>query len=305
MDYSIFYKKQFPSGYISDKKEYDFFISGFDSYEGTLLSYSEINAQIKVWLIFPHYSIPSDNLPLSKFYTSDFHKEDDYFQDFFSEYQFTSNSSVCIDMTGFIKPHLLYLIKYLASVIQVKSIDFLYTEPLHYAKSDETRFSHFVQDVRLVEGCTSMILEPPKNDLLIISAGYDDELIQRVCQKKSRCSENYYIVGFPSLQPDMYQESALKLYKVRESLTTFTQAFAPASDPFITAQLTHDIISSLPDVSNIYLSPLGTKPQALGFMLYFLYNQDKSVNIIYPFSNGYSPNNAIGIKKTWRYTVEL
>ena len=51
--------------------------------------------------------------------------------------------------------------------------------------------------------------------------------------------------------------------------------FAPANDPFVTAQELKLFIEKLngrKEITNIYLSPLSTKAQALGFALYFYGN---------------------------------
>jgi hypothetical protein len=104
----------------------------------------------------------------------------------------------------------------------------------------------------------------------------------------------------------MYQESILKIYQAKESIGQRIDKFAPAFDPFVTAQVISDIITENPDHANIYLSPLSTKPQALGIALYYLWNfEKKPLNIIFPFSNKYFPKTASGIKKTWRYVFEL
>jgi len=152
----------------------------------------------------------------------------------------------------------------------------------------------------------SIINPQTDNDLLIIAAGYDDNLIAKVSQEKNYCKKKYYIIGFPSLQPDMYQESIFKIYSAKESIgENITPKYAPAFDPFITAQMIHDIVEENAKVSNIYLSPLSTKPQAVGIILYYIWNYNRhSLNIIFPFSNHYTSKNAIGIKRTWKYTFE-
>jgi hypothetical protein len=57
--------------------------------------------------------------------------------------------------------------------------------------------------------------------LLIICAGYDDDLIAEIAQNKGHCQKKYYILGFPSLQPDFYQESILKMENAKQSTDEF------------------------------------------------------------------------------------
>src|SRR3546814_11297247 len=83
--------------------------------------------------------------------------------------------------------------------------------------------------------------------------------------------------GLPSLQPDMYQESRLRIARASEAVGEAADAdliFAPANNPFVTAQeLSFAVEAELRSgrgVSNLYLSPLGTKQQVSGFALFYL-----------------------------------
>jgi hypothetical protein len=307
IDYTIFYKSSFKDGEVNLGEDYDLFFSGYDNCDRTKAIFGKINSTKKIWFNFPHYQLTEIQPDcLCDIFTNDSFKEDDFFIDYFSKNALDFSSRICIDITGFIRPHLIYFIKYLY-LMGVKKMDFLYTEPHYYKNAEETTFSGFIDDVKLIEGCSSELVNPKtEEDILIITAGYDDKLIAKVSQSKSKIKNKYYILGFPSLQPDMYQESILKLYYAKESIGNINKKFAPAFDPFVTAQTIQDIINENPNSSNIYLSPLSTKPQTLGIALYYLWNfTKKPINIIFPYSKHYLPKTAIGIKKTWKYTFEL
>lgn len=308
MDYTIFYKKGFEDGNIHEcASEYDIFFSGFDNCERTKSIFGKIKSDKKYWINFPHYHIKPEDLPSDQtIYNHASFKEDEFFIDLFKTLSVNADSRICIDITGFIRPHLVFFIKYLY-LQGVKKLDCLYTEPKFYKNAEDTTFSGFIDEVKIIEGCGSAIINPQTdNDLLIITAGYDDKLIAKVSQYKSKVKQKYYILGFPSLQPDMYQESILKIFNAKESIGAITTRYAPAFDPFVTAQTIETIIGENPDYSNIYLSPLSTKPQALGIVFYYLWNfQDKPVNIIFPYSNNYFPKTAYGINKTWKYTLQF
>lgn len=305
MDYSIFYKSSYENGEISDFGEYDLFLSGFDSCERTQVIFDRIKSARKIWVLFPHYQI--DNIETQEeIYTNNFYKEDEFFRQLIDDNTIKPDLKICIDITGFIRPHLIFLTKYL-SIMGIKKVDYLYTEPVRYKHAEETPFSGFIDDVKIIEGCGSIDNSPKTdNDILIITAGYDDKLIAKVAQYKSKIKHKYYILGLPSLQPDMYQENVLQIYNAKESIGHINTKYAPAHDPFITAQMIHEIIEENKNYSNIYLSPLSTKPQALGIALYYLWNYDsKPVNIIFPYSNFYFSKTASGLKKTWKYTLEF
>jgi len=303
MDYTIFYKTSYLDGNVFITENYDFFFSGYDDCDRTKAIFDKISAKSKFWINFPHYNLS----PLvTDIYKCNSYLEDECFIDLFSAIAVQPNAKICVDITGFIRPHLIFFINFLYRQ-GIKKIDFLYSEPQHYKKAEDTTFSGFVDKARLIEGCGSATnLVNTDNDLLIITAGYDDKLISSISKEKDKIKKKYYIFGFPSLQPDMYQESILKIYQAKESIGKRIDKFAPAFDPFVTAQTIDNIIKENPNHSNIYLSPLSTKPHALGIAFYYLWNyQTKPINIIFPFSNVYNPKTAIGIKKTWKYTFEL
>ena len=112
----------------------------------------------------------------------------------------------------------------------------------------------------------------------------------------------------------MFQENILRAYNAEESLGgEFLQKgsfyYAPANDPFVTADVLRQIYHNerlMGGVSNLYLSPLSTKAQTLGFIIYYLWEcLDKSISIIFPFCQEYTRETTIGLSKVWMYNVEL
>ena len=84
--------------------------------------------------------------------------------------------------------------------------------------------------------------------------------------------------------------------------------FAPANDPFVTAAVLHETVTEhrRRGAKNIYLCPLASRPQALGFALYYLYEaRDEPVSIIYPFATRYARETTTGISRIWKYHIEL
>ena len=263
MDYTIFYKNSFNDGNVICRDIYDFFFSGYDDCERTKTIFDKINSNFKLWINFPHYHLELLDLKDKNIYECISYKEDECFIDLFKKLTISPSSKICIDITGFIRPHLIFFTIYLYR-LGIKKIDFLYTEPQHYKNAEDTTFSGFIDEVRLIEGCSSAInFTKTDNDLLIITAGYDDNLIARVSNYKSKINKKFYILGFPSLQPDMYQENILKIYQAKDSIGQRIDRFAPAFDPFVTAQIIDDIVEENNNDSNIYFSPLSTKPQTL------------------------------------------
>ncbi|MDR3047480.1 MAG: hypothetical protein LBU51_07720 [Bacteroidales bacterium] len=308
MDYTIFYKDFYDSGDLDNTPKYDIFLSAFDNCNRTKEIFNKVNSTQKRWFLLPQYK-KIEEFPTENIYNNESLAESEYFEQFIQEFSENDYKSkkICIDITGFIRPHLIYLLKFL-SCSGMSQVDLLYTEPVQYKNADETKFSGYIDRIQDVEGCSSINNNPnTENDLLIICAGYDDDLIAKIAQNKGHCQKKYYILGFPSLQPDFYQESILKMENAKQSTGEFKKVkFAPAFDPFVTAQIINEIVEENPDATNIYLSPLSTKPQTVGMALFYITNYDNlPVSIIFPYSKTYTSKHAEGIKRTWKYTVEF
>lgn len=307
IDFSYFYKDKYTFDEIPTTEVYDLLLSAYDGCDRTKKIFDKITANEKKWIVYPHYDI-KDSIS-DAFYVNTFREDDDNLVEFIKSLNITSNTKICIDITGFLRPHLIFLSILLHTVYNVKKIDFLYTEPNYYKNAEETVFSGAISEApRLIKGCSSS--KPYSNfdkDILIINAGYDDKLISAVTKDKSKISKKFIILGFPSLQPDFYQENVFQIRKAKDEIGQVEmKSFAPAYDPFETANRIKEIVDINCDDSNVYLSPLSTKPQTLGVLIYYLWYRDtKSLNIIFPFSDRYTAKTAVGINHTWRYSVEL
>jgi hypothetical protein len=316
IDYTIFYKKR----YRHDEDwrtgdRWDLFISAFNSSQRVHDIFDGVQASEKHWWILPDYNYDPKEYPSSgTVFTSKETHESDFIQEYFDHQQLDiANQSICIDITGFMRPHLLFLMKYLW-IHKVKRFDVIYTDPIRYEKKHETKFSvEGVSEVRQVAGFEGNHISDTSNDVLIIGAGYDHQLIAHVAEDKAKMRK-IQIFGLPSLQADMYQENVLRANLASEAVgvgawTTANTRFAPANDPFVTASVLQDTIARLrakKDITNLYLSPLATKPQVLGFALYYLLEcQDSAASIIFPFSQKYNRETTKGLSRIWKYTVEF
>jgi len=310
-DYTLFYKKRFLlSDPVLRSSSWDFFISCFDRSERVRELYDGVHAREKLWLISPRYNIKANELPTENKFISIGADEAELVNEFFKSYQRPwEQSSVCIDITGFLKPELLYMIRNL-SRLGVSKVHVLYSEPSRYALDHLTRFTNSVPlYTRAVFGFEGAHVQATDTDTLVIGVGYDDDLLSRIAKHKTR-TKKVPIFCLPSLQADMYQQSRLRASMVKQDVEdSGLSYFAPANDPFVTAQVLQDTIDRLnksKPITNLYLSPLGTKAQALGFALYYLYEkQNTATSIIYPFTEEYTPGTSRGISKVWLYTVEL
>jgi len=286
---------------------YDLFLGSFTKAFRVTEVYRLVSASRKIWLIAPEYQFEPTDLPQEESFISSAISESEYITTLISSLPpDLSSLRLCIDITGLPRPQLLFLIVAL-KMKGLRSFDCLYSEPEHYSNAHRTIFSMpSTTENRAVQGYEGNHLLPDKKDILIIGVGFDHDLIARIADTKPE-SDKYYIFGLPSLRPDMYQQSLLRASEVKTQAEDYKRRhFAPANDPFVTANVLNELLADKLLNRNIYLSPLGTKPQALGFALFYLFEcQEKPVSILFPFSERYSQESSTGIARVWRYTVEF
>lgn len=322
MDYSIFYKKKYSSLFeFNNNCSYDLFISSYNDSERVVKTFDSIRSKKKHWLILPEYGYEDHEKPniddgVEIFEFSADKDESIIIREYFEKSNALSNISICIDTTGFIRPHLIFLVKFL-SISGISKVDFIYVDPISYVKKEETLFTDNYVNVSVVKGCEGNHNPETHSDLLIIGSGFDNKRIADVSKSKGN-ARKVQVFGFPSLQPDMFQQNVIKAYKAEEEsslggedafIDQHNSILAPANDPFITAQAIkefYDTQNARKEITNLYLSPLSTKAQTLGFALYFSFECiDKPVSIIFPYCSSYSRETTKGISKIWNYTVEF
>lgn len=316
IDYTVFYKRELPpiAEAWRDGLRWNLFISAYNSSQRVQAVFNKVNAAAKHWLLFPEYHYEQDEFPEGQSFPLSGDSESVIFLAYLeSQKADLSRGTICIDTTGFIRPYLIFLVKWLADN-GVRKFDALYSEPSHYSEKEKTRFSdEVVTQVRQVQGFEGNHVTNTQNDLLIIGSGYDHEPIAQVAESKNN-AKKVQLLGLPSLRPDMYQENVLRAHRASESVGIGVgdeahNFFAPAYDPFVTANVLRDIVNrhdASKRITNLYLCPLATKAQVLGFAVYYLTERTNTpTSIIYPFSVGYSRETSKGIARVWHYTVEL
>jgi hypothetical protein len=316
-DYTLFYKKKFaPVEELKHEASWDLFISAYNNSERVRTTFDLVTATRKDWLLLPEYQYAELEVP-QEGNTFSFEPDDTESELIVKHLEAIPNLSalrVCVDITGFMRPHVVFLLKYL-SVMNVKKFDVLYSDPLTYAKKEKTTFTKdLVDNVRQIAGCEGQHDPDNSNDVLLIGSGYDHKLIASVAENKAN-ARKIQMFGFPSLQADMYQENLLRAHIANEAIggrsyfESPVEVFAPANDPFVTASVIQTFVDAenrLKKISNLYLCPLSTKAQTLGFALYFLWEcQGLPASIIFPFCHEYSRETSIGLSRIWKYTVEL
>jgi hypothetical protein len=320
-EYSLFYKKSYRVEADADfplNDNWDTFISSYNQNEKINEVFKNISAKEKYWLIQPEYGFsPGELPPLVGCKELIIPKESDesvIISELFDRIKIDwGNVNLCVDISGFLAPTILYFLYYLWNK-KIKKFDVIYSEAERYIRKEQTDFySKDINEVRPVYGYEGNHKTKTEDDALIIGTGYDHRLILSLVENKEK-AKKIKIYGFPSLRPDMYQENILRVHEVSESIEGIYDPdyeFAPANDPFETANVLKKILKNLKkygNYPNIYLSPLGTKAQVLGFGFFYLNeceDQRLPVSIIFPVSAGYEKKTSEGLSRVWKYTIEF
>ena len=315
-DYYAFERISHSPSNLSEAGPWDFLLSAYDGTTRVSTPFRDVQAAHKQWVVHEEYGLlKADRPPQAVDLTASFDPPD--MLEFVRERAHELRGvKVCIDSTGFIRPHLLVLLWALQNV-GIRSFDVLYTDPVRYIADENTTFTGPVATVEQVPGYEGVHLLPlAASDLLVIGAGYDYGQIARACDAKLS-SKKYILTGLPSLQPHMYQESVLQIERADESIGGLPEQrrlYASANHPFTVAQALHDLVEREEreaeaqggSLGNLYLCPVGPKPHVLGFAIYYLRElKGKSASIIYPFARRYERLTTQGLLRTWQYRVEL
>lgn len=310
-DYSLLRKAEYKLDSFTDS--WDVFVSAYNSSERVTSVFAAAQAPVKHWLLHPEYSYtegehPSDGRVFAPLKS----RESDFWLQYFEwAHELRPGVRICFDITGMMRPALMLLVKILA-LRGYDEVSFVYSDPLRYADGVKTRFAQgAVFEVRQVEGFEGThSLGESERDLLIIGAGYDGELIRRVAESK-RGAAKCQVFGLPSLQHHMYQEGRYRAHAAAESIAPTPESsifFAPAHDPFETAQVLSELVFRMKQrgFTDVYLSPLATKAQALGFALYFLVEADDSAtSVVFPFAPFYTRETSVGVARISVFDLEL
>lgn len=316
IDYTILYKELLPPLSEAWTHTWELFISGYSLDQRVRDVFDKIAAGQKWWLVQPQYNFSTeevDAIPTSNAVRIFADQSDDeavFFRRFLDELgELPDSVSLCVDISGLMRPHLLFLVRVLFS-IGITRFDVIYSEPAAYSQGAETQFAYGPAVVRQVAGFGGVHSTQTEHDLLIIGSGYDSDLIATAAYSKGH-SRMLQMFGLPSLQPDMYPESRLRAKDAEGALGESAETailVAPAHDPFVTASVLQEAVAGVRqqhDITNLYLCPVASKPQALGFGLFYVSELLNSpASLIYPFATRYTQETTNGIKNVWKYTVE-
>lgn len=292
---------------------YDLFLSSFNDSSRVRTLAGAVSAERKVWIVHEEYAYTAEDLPDEEYVQAPLSVAPaESWKEVLADVtqgKNLANMSVAIDITGMMRPHIAML-PFAFKQAGATQVTVYYSDPNFYNSGERTVFTKGpVARVGLVPGMEGTHTNRPSpSDALILGAGYDHGLVKAVADDKPN-AEHVILLGLPSLQPHMYQESVLKLENARQSIRHFrpaTRVFAPANDPFATAHVISDKVDQLGDRDHVYLSATGPKPQVLGFAWYYWCEAaGGNTSFLYPFAEHYERDTTRGMADVHEYVLEL
>jgi hypothetical protein len=209
MDFTLFYKTGLDLNVPWDFN-LDFFISGYTASQRVKTVFEKMTAAEKRWIVFPEYGFAPHECPPA-YFTQATYNEAELIQGFFAHENIdVKTKRIGVDITGFIRPHLIFLFRWL-KLNGVRHVDAFYSEPDRYMQQYSTKFSdEVVTEIRQVAGCEGTHVQDTSKDVLVIGAGYDHELIAQVALYKEH-AEKLHVLGFPSLGQRCFKRICFEL----------------------------------------------------------------------------------------------
>jgi len=142
MEYSIFYRRCIHVDHLAKELgQFDVFISAYNSSDRVKIAFDSISAQQKIWLIHPEYQYAQIEHPVGHTVVAPLMGDEvSQIDNLLAAVPNINAISLCIDITGFMRNSLAFLIPKLAH-LGVKSFVAIYSEPISYSKQEATLFT--------------------------------------------------------------------------------------------------------------------------------------------------------------------
>jgi hypothetical protein len=196
-----------------------------------------------------------------------------------------SEGRITIDITTFTKQYLLVLLKSIRQDYPSASIRILYTPGYYEVSSshpEKTALSWGVKEIKPVPGFLGNCL-PWQDDILVLFLGYEGERAFQIMQK---LEPKKTIAVLPS--PPSYPHADRPTYTLNKRILSrpideVERYEADALDPESTRDLLLELSKKYEDEErcNLIISPICTKIQTLGILLFFWTKKDTNAQVIY------------------------
>lgn len=220
-----------------------------------------------------------------------------------SNFEINSTSKIAVDISCFTKPFFFILLNWLKALYKIEEVTIFYTEPKNYLfnKGLYCEYHSSFGPIRVEEIPSFSGDGSDKIDsLLVIMLGFDGDLSTEI-DLEIAPQKTILVNGFPSYSPN-YKDISLISNEKLVNKGGNKLVFSSATNPFDTYNLLTKIKKENTDLF-INITPIGTKPMALGVCLFALHNPD--VRIIYPIPEKFENVTSHEAWCTWYYQISL
>ncbi len=219
----------------------------------------------------------------------------------------TGTGDVFIDVSGL--PHSVWAPLLKTALVEASSVRLMYFEPSHYRHhanpSSASLFdlSASFLGVQPIPGFANLVGPPDESDALFVPfLGFEGSRARQVAMTLDPIPKVIPVVGLPGFKLQ-YPQLALSCNQefLEENGAEPRLRYAAANCPFEAYTVLDEIRRDYPR-AYLYLAPIGTKPHALGAILYALDNpKDTEVMFDHPIK---SPGRSTGVGMIHVYTVK-
>lgn len=210
---------------------------------------------------------------------------------------------ITIDVSTFIKWHLLVFLRALSLSGLIHQCRFLYTEPEDYIIDLFQPLSFGVKEIfpiPLYSGSYNFA----KESLLVIMLGYEGDRSMGLLENIDP-TECLLLIPKPAYHPEWEGRTEEMNKEIINVIGQSSVEYIDSRNPMLVSNQLNDLLSK-PEYSkyNILVSPMGTKPQAIGLYLYWSKNPSNTTLI---YSSPLRHNDLFyskGIGRTWLLTVQ-
>ena len=171
---------------------------------------------------------------------------------------------ISIDLSTFTKVLLISTLSYIRRFLKLNRIRFLYSSPKHYASPNEGSLSYGITDINLTPLCWGSF-SPIKKNLLITILGFEENRALSIIENFS-ADLNWVYISSPGTNSEwdkfceQYNKKLINKYPIKNKISAID--INEVSEK-ISSDLNQEIINKY----NVYIAPLGTKPQIIGLIL--------------------------------------
>lgn len=215
--------------------------------------------------------------------------------------------SVCIDISGL--PHHVWAPFVRAAVRLAKRVWVVYAEPLAYrvhpspASPSVFHLSDSVSVPSPLPGFVTIASRPDEDEALFVPfLGFEGMRVRQIAFQLDPLPRAIPVIGVPGFQPQFPLYTVSCNREFLEDTRSYSEVrYVKASCPFAAHQALEDVSLEFPG-KYLYVAPVGTKPHALGVVLYAIANPS-GVEILYDHPVR-SPGRTKGLGRVHIYRVK-